>query len=89
MVEDWFAVFLLYPAAAVQMDEQMEAVENQEYNKKNDISMTTNGPYMNSNSNSHPHLNTTKSGPVKVATLVLWSDGLKEVTLSRSDNGSF
>ena len=71
MVEDWFAVFLLYPAAAVQMDEQMEAVENQEYSKKNDISMTTNGPYMNSNPNSHPHLNPSKSGPVTVATLVL------------------
>ena len=71
MIEDWFAVFLLFPAAAVQMDEQMEAVLNDEYNKKNDMSMTTNGPYMNSNPNSHPKLYPSKSSQVKVATLVL------------------
>ena len=40
MIEDWFSVFLLYPAAAVQMDAHMEAVRNDEYNKKNDIPMT-------------------------------------------------
>ena len=59
MVEDWFAVFLLYPAAAVQMDEQMEAVLNEEYSKKNDISMTAMAPpYV---VHSHPHLHPTKS----------------------------
>ena len=40
MVEDWFSVFLLYPAAAVQMDAHMEAVLNDEYIKKNDIPLS-------------------------------------------------
>ena len=86
MIEDWFAVFLLYPAAAVQMDEHMEAVLNDEYNKKNDINMTiTPPPYV---INSHPHSPPTKS-PSKTQILDSSSDDIEAVIadISYGSNG--
>ncbi len=55
MLEDWFALLIIYFSAAVQMDQHMEDMENEEFNKKNDIPMTSNGkevppPYQYNNS---------------------------------------
>ncbi len=53
MLEDWFALLIIYFMAAIQMDQHMEDMETEEYNKKNDIPMNGNEvppPYQYNNS---------------------------------------